>query len=122
MAATVSTRPGVLSHIRDEVLSWPGVSEGEHEFGGVEFRLGKREIGHLHDDLALADLPFPRKVRDELVATGQAQPHHIFPDTGWVSYAVTNDAAVTGAIALFRLSYERAVAAQRPVSEADSPA
>ncbi len=120
--AAFTTSGTLLDTIRDEVLSWPGVSEGEHEFGGVEFRLGKREIGHLHDDLALADLPFPRKVRDELVATGQAQPHHIFPDTGWVSYAVANDAAVPGAIALFQLSYDRAVAAQRPVSEADTSA
>jgi hypothetical protein len=98
--------------IREEVLSWPGVSEAEHQFGGVEFRVGKREIGHLHDDLDLADLPFPVKVREQLVQEGKAMPHHIFPNTGWVSYRVRDESAVLGAIELFRLSYERAVAAQ----------
>jgi Luciferase len=50
----------VRDQIRAEVLSWLGVTEGDHRFGGVEFRLGKREIGHLHGD-HLADLPFPGK-------------------------------------------------------------
>jgi hypothetical protein len=30
----------------------------EHRFGGVEFRLGRRELGHLH--ALFDDLPFPR--------------------------------------------------------------
>ena len=98
--------------IRAEVLSWRGVSEAEHSFGGVEFHVGKREIGHLHDDLDLADLPFPVKIREELVREGKAQPHHIFPNTGWVSYPIQDESAVPGAIELFRMSYERAVVAQ----------
>ncbi len=102
----------ICERIRKEVLSWDGVTEGEHEFGGVALRVGKREIGHLHDDLDLADLPFPVRVREELVQTGRALPHHIFPNTGWVSYPIPNEAAIPGAIALFRLGYERAVAAR----------
>ena len=106
-----------LEQIREEVLSWEGVTEAEHEFGGVEFRLGKRELGHLHDDLELADLPFPVRVREELVREGRARPHHIFPRTGWVSYPIPDEAVVSGEIALFRLSYERAIKANR-VTEA----
>jgi hypothetical protein len=102
----------VYEQIRQEVLSWEGVTEAEHEFGGIEFRLGKREIGHLHDDLDLADLPFPVRVREELVAAGRAMPHHIFPKTGWVSYSFADEDALPGAIALFRLSYDRAYAAR----------
>jgi len=96
--------------IRAEVLSWPGVAERPHRFGGVEFVLGDREIGHLHGD-RLADLPFPRAVRNELIAQGRAQPHHVLPDSGWVSYRIRSDADVPRAIALFRLSYDRATAA-----------
>jgi len=59
--------------IRAAVSSWPGMSEAPHRFGGVEFKLGTREIGHLHGD-RLLDVPFPRKLRDELVATGRAAP------------------------------------------------
>jgi hypothetical protein len=97
--------------IRREVLSWPGVSEAPHRFGGVEFRLGKREIGHLHGDW-LADLPFPVRVREELVREGRALPHHILPESGWVSYPIRGASDVQGAIDLFRLAYERAVAAK----------
>lgn len=98
-----------LETIRREVLGWPGVTEEPHRFGGVEFRLGKRELGHLHGDY-LADLPFPVRVREELVAAGKAMPHHILPQSGWVSYPIRDAAAVPGALELFRLAYQRATA------------
>jgi hypothetical protein len=106
------------AQIRDEILSWPGVTEAPHRFGGIEFRLGKRELGHLHGDY-LADLPFPVRVREELVRDGKAMPHHILPQSGWVSYPIHDAAAIPGAIALFRLSYDRAVANQKHRSEID---
>src|SRR3712207_8680900 len=43
-----------------------------HRFGGVEFRVRGHEIGHLHRS-RLVDLPFPVRVRKELVAEGRAQ-------------------------------------------------
>jgi len=75
-----ATANGVVIH---EVSSWEGVSVCEHRRGGVEFRLGRRELGHLHG--TIADLPFPRQVRDELVAAGRARPHHVLPGSGWVT-------------------------------------
>lgn len=45
------------TRIEREVASWPGVSVEPHRFGGVEFRVGRRELGHLHGS-RLADLPF----------------------------------------------------------------
>src|SRR5688572_20830316 len=101
------TTMNALDAIRDEVLRWPGVTEAPHQFGGIEFRLGKRELGHLHGDY-LADLPFPVRVREELVAQGRAMPHHILPQSGWVSYPIRDASAVPGALDLFRLAYERA--------------
>ena len=98
--------------IQKTVMSWPGVTEGPHRFGGIQFSLGERELGHLHGD-RMADLPFTRAVRDELIAAGRARPHHVLPDSGWVSYRLSSEADVPGAIALFRLSYERALAAQQ---------
>lgn len=89
-----------------EVTSWPGVTAGRHRFGGTEFRLGRRELGHLHGS-RLADLPFPLLVRDDLVATGRAQPHHIYPESGWVSYSIDSAADVAPVVALFRLNYDR---------------
>jgi hypothetical protein len=96
----------IADRISREVLSWPGVTAEPHRFGGVEFRLGRRELGHLHGD-RLADLPFPRAVREQLVSAGQAEPHHILPDSGWVTRRIRSEADVTEVIDLFRLNYDR---------------
>lgn len=97
---------GARSKIEQVVLSWDGVSSHFHRFGGVEFRLGKIELGHLHGD-RLADLPFPKKIRDELVVEGRALPHHVLPSSGWVSREIDEPGDVDKVIALFRLNYER---------------
>jgi hypothetical protein len=93
--------------IHTAALAWPGVTAHPHRFGGTEYRLGKREIGHVHGS-SLVDIPFPTKVRNDLVAAGRAQPHHILPDSGWVSLYIRDTADVQAAIALLQLSYELA--------------
>lgn len=65
---------GARQKIHDAVLSWPGVTAGPHRFGGMEYRLGKRELGHIHGE-RLVDVPFPKKVREEIIAAGRAEPH-----------------------------------------------
>jgi Family of unknown function (DUF5519) len=95
------------ARIEAQVRSWEGVETHPHRFGGVEFRLGRRELGHLHGG-RLADLPFTRRIRDMLVETGRARPHHVLPDSGWVSKPIRSDEDVAETIELFRLSYERA--------------
>ena len=92
--------------IVEEVSSWPGVTTGTHRFGGTEFRYGLRELGHLRDS-RLADLPFPLLVRDELVAARRAEPHHIHPESGRVSYFISDETDVARVIALFRMNYDR---------------
>jgi hypothetical protein len=89
-----------------EVSSWPGVTAGRHRFGGTELCLGRRELGHVHGN-RLADLPFPLLIRNDLVAAGRAEPHHIHPDSGWVSYYIRDAPDVAAVVALFRLNYER---------------
>jgi hypothetical protein len=89
------------------VSTWYGVSAHPHRFGGTEFRLGRREIGHIHGD-RLIDIPFPTTVRNEVVASGEADPHHILPDSGWVSFYIRDEADVEKGIALLRRSFELA--------------
>jgi hypothetical protein len=91
--------------ITQAVTSWPGVTSQPHRFGGVEYVIGKREIGHIHGD-HLVDIPFPKKVREEIVAAGRAHPHHILPETGWVSFYIRQEDDVEKAIALLRESYQ----------------
>jgi luciferase-like monooxygenase len=104
--AKVAVAMNIHQTIVREVSSWPGVTTGRHRFGGTEFRLGHRELGHLHGN-RLADLPFPLLIRDELVARGKAEPHHIFPESGWVSYFIQDETDVVRVVDLFRLNYER---------------
>jgi len=106
---TTAMQYGVGARIRAEVASWPGISEATHRFGGTEFRLGKREIGHLHGDV-LADLPFPVAIREQLVREGKARTHHYLPETGWVSLPLRDEDSVEAASALFRMAYDRALA------------
>lgn len=96
-----------VEQIKREVLSWDGVTEHSHRFGGIEFRYGKRELGHLHEG-HFADLPFHRTLRDMLVETGRADVHHVLPDSGWVTKRMETDGDVADVIELFRLAHERA--------------
>jgi luciferase-like monooxygenase len=100
-----------MERVRETVASWEGVTTHNHRFGGVEFRLGRRELGHLHR--AIADLPFPRRIRDDLVAAGRARPHHILPESGWITVPMRTDADVANVIELFRQNYDRGRSAQR---------
>jgi Family of unknown function (DUF5519) len=100
--------PGARTAIEQAVLSWPHLTAQPHRFGGREYVIGKREVGHIHGD-HLLDIPFPKAVRDDVVAAGQAQPHHLLPETGWISFYLNEPADIERAIALLRRSYDLAV-------------
>ena len=103
----VKTVPGAASNIRHKVEAWSGVSVQPHRFGGVEFRLGRRELGHLHGD-SLLDIPFPMDVRNDLISRGRVQRHHILPESGWVSFHIHTDEDREEALQLLRRSYDLA--------------
>jgi hypothetical protein len=98
--------------IREAVTSWPGVEATPHRFGGIEYRLGRRELGHVHGD-RLADLPMPRRLHDEVIAAGRAVPHHVLPETGWVSCWMKGPEDAASVIELFREQFERAASSNR---------
>ena len=94
--------------IRQAVLEWEGTEAYPHRFGGTEYRLGSREIGHIHGNW-LVDLPFPKKIRDEVVQARRAEPHHLLKDSGWVSLYLRTPEDIQRAIDLLRSSYEIAL-------------
>ncbi len=96
---------GAQETITNAVTSWKGVTVRPHRFGGVEYVMGKREIGHIHGD-HLVDIPFPKKVRDAVVREKRAQAHHILPESGWVSFYLRQPEDVGQAIALLAESYQ----------------
>ena len=109
LAHTVLLRPTRIpprEAVERALLSWPGVSTKIHRFGGVEFLVNGREIGHLHGH-GLLDIPFTRALRDEAIGSGLARPHHIFPLSAWVSFDLHADGDVPNALLLLRRNYER---------------
>ena len=95
--------------ITEEVTSWPGVEAGIGRRGEFGFRLGRREIGHLHGDHAF-HTGFPRAVWHELHDAGRIDYHPVFPGKpGYASRRIETDDDVRDVIALLRLNYDRAV-------------
>ncbi len=88
------------------IREWEGVDVRPHRFGGVEFRLGTREIGHVHVG-GVADLLVSVRMRRDLVAAGRAAAHHSLPQSGWISYRIKSEHDVPAAVELFRLNYQR---------------
>jgi hypothetical protein len=99
--------------ILEEVTSWPGVEADTEEMGELSFKLGEREIGHLHGDSA-AHFSFPRPVWSELMEQGRIVPHPVFPDArqGPAARRIKDEADVRDVIELLRLNYDRVVARQ----------
>jgi hypothetical protein len=104
---------GASDEITRRLLEWEGVTSAPHRFGGIEFRVGRRELGHLHGD-RIADIPFTRRERDELIAAGRVREHHVLPHSGWATKSLETTADVADTIALLRTRYERARSKQAP--------
>jgi MFS family permease len=96
----------ITENIKHEILSWPGVTSNPYYFGGIEFRINKRDMGHIHGD-KLADLPFPIEIRKDLIASGKALPHIIYPESMWVSYFIRSEEDAPKIVDLFQMQYER---------------
>jgi hypothetical protein len=95
--------------ITDEVTSWPGVEAGPGARGEFSFRVGRREIGHLHGDHA-AHFGFPKQIWTELFEQGRIDYHPVFPGRpGFGARRIANDEDVADVIALMRLNYGRVV-------------
>jgi hypothetical protein len=95
--------------ITEEVTSWPGVTAGPGRRGEFAFKVGGREIGHLHGDRS-AHFGFPKQVWRELREQGRIEPHPVFPDKeGSAARQIVDDDDASDVIALLRLNYDRAV-------------
>src|SRR5258706_10411879 len=95
--------------ITDEVTSWPGVDAGPGRRGEFAFRLGRRELGHLHGDRT-AHFGFPKEVWTELYEAGRIDYHPVFPGRpGFGARLIESEDDVGDVIAMMRLNYDRVV-------------
>jgi len=110
----------LVQRVLETVAAWEGVSAAPHRFGGVEFSLGKVEIGHIHVGNGMVDIPYPRRLRDVLIAEGLAQPHHLLHDSGWITTFVRSDTDVERIVSLYHLSYVQKRFRRRADRESDA--
>ncbi len=111
----------LIDTVDAEVSNWPCVRRevrGSAWGGVIIYWIGKRQIGHIHDD-GVADLQFPRAVHDRLIAEGRAEAHR-GGFAAVVSYSMQERGDELGAIELFRLSYDRAIAREHAGSRPTS--
>jgi hypothetical protein len=96
--------------ITEEATAWPGVTAGPGSRGEFAFKLGGREIGHLHGD-HVAHFGFPKEVWAALFDEGRIDYHPVFPGRpGFGARTIETDADADDVIALLRLNYERVIA------------
>src|SRR6266480_5508474 len=106
----MTVSPTASEQITEEVTSWPGVEAGPGRRGEFAFRVGRREIGHLHGDHA-AHFSFPKDVWTDLFEQGRVVHHPVFPDRqGPAARRIEDEADVVDVISLMRLNYDRIVA------------
>ncbi len=102
---SITTSPRL--QITDEVAAWPGVESGYGRRGEFAFKLGRREIGHLHGDHA-AHFFFPPEVWNDLYAEGRITQHPVFPGrVGPAARRIASEQDVRDVIAMMRLNYDR---------------
>ncbi|HEX3317132.1 MAG TPA: luciferase family protein [Solirubrobacteraceae bacterium] len=108
----MSTRQRPSEQITEEVTSWPGVQAGPGRRGEFAFKVGRREIGHLHGDRA-AHFSFPPDVGRSLREERRVTDHPVFPGKpGMAARRIASEADVREVIALMRFNYDRVMAAQ----------
>jgi hypothetical protein len=93
-----------VEQLIDDVGTWPGVTVAEHRFGGTEWRVGPREIGHVHG-WGMLDIAYLRALRDALIETGQTGVHHLLDQSGWTTFYIEQPEDYDHARRLVRLSY-----------------
>lgn len=96
--------PDLYTPLEQDMKTWDGIQAVPHRFGGVEFQWGHAEVGHVHRG-GMTDIPFPLRIRDALIAAQLVQPHHLLPETGWITFYIRTAQDLETARALMRLSY-----------------
>lgn len=91
--------------ISEQLMSWPDVMKQPHRFGGIEFCYKGKEIGHMHGN-ALVDILMPKSLRNQFIASGKAQVHHMYPSSNWISIYLETEKDVNNAIEALRMKYE----------------
>jgi len=95
----------MIDDIEEEIEQWPGTHISMHKYGGIQFNVGDKEIGHIHGNGAV-DMLLSLKIKNELLKEGKVNDHHTFKNSGWITYYLNDKDKSAYPIRLFKLSYD----------------
>lgn len=100
--------PGMtdIEKLEARLTSWAEVTVRRHRFGSREFRFRSAEIGRVHDG-GIVDIPFPRSIRDMLLAERLAEEYRLVPSSSRITFRIRSYPDLKHALWLLRLSYLR---------------
>jgi Family of unknown function (DUF5519) len=106
---TILTAPsvyGAISKARNEIKSWPDITESAHKLGGHQFDWHGEELGHIHSN-GIADVRLTPSEKDDVLSKDLAVPHHIAPKSSWVTYFMDRGDQIQHVVNLFGIPYQR---------------
>lgn len=105
------TKPQLLNWIDDielNFLALKSTSVSLHKYGGSQFNFLDKEIAHLHSN-GLLDILLSREIKSELKLQGRITDHHVFKNSGWISFYINSEDDLTYAKELLKIAYDREV-------------
>lgn len=112
----MSHATALTEEIANELATWPGVRIERRSDGAAVVRYDRAQLGVLHPERGLAELPVLGPEHDELIERGDAEPDET---EGGVSHGIHGPADVTAVLELFDRRYREIRGDDRPYSSAD---
>ncbi len=106
LAGTWLFRPSqfaAMENLETEAVSMLGVQIRTHRFGGTEFQVNGRELGHIHGH-GLLDVFLTRESAERLILADRVRRHHVFPQSRWVSFQLKSYHDVPFALELLTMA------------------
>lgn len=95
-----------IQKLSRELETWPGITVCRHRFGGRQFDLHGVELGHVHSN-GVVDIRLTRAEHDDVLARRLASPHHVVPNSSWVTVYLEQAGQASAISALFTLPFNR---------------
>lgn len=97
---------GWIDELEEMVLLLPLTEITIHKYGGAQFNYRQKEFAHCHSN-GILDVLLNREVKKELMAVGRIDDHHVFKNSGWISFYIQTYDDLFYAKSLLQLAYHR---------------
>ena len=96
-----------IDKLEEDVARMPETTIGIHKYGGTQFNYNGREFAHVHSN-GLLDILLSKELKQSIMLEGKIKDHHVFKDSGWISFQLHNKQDVGYACYLLAKAYDRA--------------